>query len=211
MVLNGVCSRCAVMAVVAFGVVAIQAAEVARYDNYRLYRVTPQSEEQLKVVAAMEQASDSLIFLETARKVGDRFDIVVAPHKLADFTETLEADYIPHLVIDENVQSSFDQERIRLSNKRAKGTFDWNDYHTLEEIHAWLDKLASEHSEVELLDAGRSHQNRTLKGVKLSYGEGRPGVFIEGGIHAREWISPATVTYILNELVNSEDAQVRAL
>nr|ALN12434.1 carboxypeptidase A [Anopheles stephensi] len=213
MVWNGGFSRCAValVAVVAFGGVAIEAAEVARYDNYRLYRVTPQSEEQLRAVAAMEQASDSLIFLETARKVGDRFDIVVAPHKLADFTETLEADYIQHQVIDENVQNAFDQERTRITNKRAKGTFDWSDYHTLEEVHAWLDKLASEHSEVELLDAGRSHQNRTLKGVKLSYGEGRPGVFIEGGTHAREWISPDTVTYILNELVNSEDAQVRAL
>uniref|UniRef100_A0A182WHJ4 Zinc carboxypeptidase A 1 n=1 Tax=Anopheles minimus TaxID=112268 RepID=A0A182WHJ4_9DIPT len=211
MVWNGVFSRCAVMAVLAFIAVAIEAAQVARYDNYPLYRVTPKSEEQLKVVAAMEHVSDSLIFLETARKVGDRFDIIVAPHKLADFTETLEADYIPHELIDENVQRSFDEERIRLTNKRAKGTFDWNDYHSLEEIHAWLDKMANDHREVELLDAGRSHQNRTLKGVKLSYGEGRPGVFIEGGIHAREWISPATVTYILNELVNSEDAQVRAL
>uniref|UniRef100_A0A182PB06 Zinc carboxypeptidase A 1 n=1 Tax=Anopheles epiroticus TaxID=199890 RepID=A0A182PB06_9DIPT len=212
MVWNGATSsRWGLVLLLAFSVLAIETAEVARYDNYRLYRVTPHTEEQLRAVAAMEQASDSLIFLETARKVGDRFDIVVAPHKLADFTETLEADYIPHQLIEQNVQRSFDEERVRLTNKRAKGPFDWNDYHSLEEIHAWLDKLASEHGEVELLDAGRSHQNRTLKGVKLSYGEGRPGVFLEGGIHAREWISPATVTYILNELVNSKDPQVRAL
>ncbi|XP_049277967.1 zinc carboxypeptidase A 1-like [Anopheles funestus] len=211
MVRNGVFSRCVAMALLAFGVVAIEAAEMARYDNYPLYRVTPKSEEQLKVVAAMEQVSDSLIFLETARKVGDRFDIIVAPHKLADFTETLEADYIPHELIDENVQRSVDEESVRLMTKRARGPFGWNDFHSLDEIHAWLDKMAKEHRELELLDAGRSHQNRTLKGVKLSYGEGRPGVFIEGGIHAREWISPATVTYILNELVTSEDVQVRAL
>uniref|UniRef100_A0A182NUX8 Zinc carboxypeptidase A 1 n=1 Tax=Anopheles dirus TaxID=7168 RepID=A0A182NUX8_9DIPT len=198
------------LVVACFG--AIEAAQVARYDNYRLYRVTPGTEEQLRAVAAMEQASDSLIYLETARKVGDRFDIIVAPHRLADFTESLEADYIPHELLDENVQRAFDTERIRLTNKRAKGPeFDWTDYHTLEEIHAWLDKLAGEHREVELLDAGRSHQNRTLKGVKVSYGPGRPGVFIEGGIHAREWISPATVTYILNELVNGKDPAVRAL
>uniref|UniRef100_A0A182J874 Zinc carboxypeptidase A 1 n=1 Tax=Anopheles atroparvus TaxID=41427 RepID=A0A182J874_ANOAO len=196
---------------VAFGGAAIEAAELARYDNYRLYQVTPQSEEQFEAVASMAKVSDSLIFLETARKVGERFDIIVAPHKLADFTEALEADYIPHTVIDENVQRSFDTERSRLKNKRAKGVFDWSDYHALDEIHAWLDKLAGEHREVELLDAGRSHQNRTLKGVKVSYGEGRPGVFLEGGIHAREWISPATVTYILNELLTSQDPQVRAI
>ncbi|EAL39121.2 AGAP009592-PA [Anopheles gambiae str. PEST] len=94
---------------------SVEAAEVARYDNYRLYRVTPHSEAQLT------QASDSLIFLETARKLGDRFDIVVAPHKLADFTETLESDYIPHELIEQNVQRAFDEERVRLTNKRAKG------------------------------------------------------------------------------------------
>uniref|UniRef100_A0A182Q3L0 Zinc carboxypeptidase A 1 n=1 Tax=Anopheles farauti TaxID=69004 RepID=A0A182Q3L0_9DIPT len=209
MVRNGPMVALVAVVVAFFG--AIEAAQVARYDNYRLYRVTPANEAQLRVVAAMEQASDSMIFLETARKVGDRFDIIVAPHKLADFTESLEADYIPHVLLDANVQNAFDTERIRLTNKRAKGEFGWNDYHTLEEIHAWLDKLAGEHREVELLDAGRSYQNRTLKGVKVSYGAGRPGVFIEGGIHAREWISPATVTYILNELVNGQDPAVRAL
>ena len=30
------------------------------------------------------------------------------------------------------------------------------------------------------------------------------GLFIFPGIHAREWISPAVATFIINELVNSE-------
>ncbi|TOF71443.1 hypothetical protein CGJ15_28030, partial [Vibrio parahaemolyticus] len=30
-------------------------------------------------------------------------------------------------------------------------------------------------------------------------------IFIDGGIHAREWIAPATVTYIVNELVTHSD------
>ena len=45
--------------------------------------------------------------------------------------------------------------------------------------------------------------------MRLSYKEGNPGIFIEGGIHAREWISPAVVTYILNELILSDDSRVR--
>ena len=32
-------------------------------------------------------------------------------------------------------------------------------------------------------------------------GSPKPAIFIEGGIHAREWISPATVTFIIRELV----------
>lgn len=32
-------------------------------------------------------------------------------------------------------------------------------------------------------------------------------IWIDGGIHAREWVSPATVTYILNELTTNWDEQ----
>jgi murein tripeptide amidase MpaA len=31
------------------------------------------------------------------------------------------------------------------------------------------------------------------------------------GIHGREWISPATVTYILNKLLTSKDPEIRDL
>lgn len=36
----------------------------------------------------------------------------------------------------------------------------------------------------------------------------KPGIFIEGGIHAREWISPAVVTFIIKSLLTSKDPDV---
>lgn len=78
------------------------------------------------------------------------------------------------------------------------------------QIYRWLDSLATQHPEiVKPITGGSSYEGRSIRGVKLSYKEGNPGVFIEGGIHAREWISPAVVTYVLNELILSEDPRVR--
>lgn len=45
--------------------------------------------------------------------------------------------------------------------------------------------------------------------IRISNGKANaPALWIDGGIHAREWISPAAVTYIINHLVeNSEDLE----
>ena len=35
-------------------------------------------------------------------------------------------------------------------------------------------------------------------------GHGKPNIWIEAGIHAREWIAPAMATYIIDQLVNND-------
>ncbi|XP_058816378.1 zinc carboxypeptidase A 1-like [Topomyia yanbarensis] len=183
--------------------------EVARYDNYRVYEVTASTSGHLETLEFLKSSSDSVIFLESGSKVGDYFNIVVAPHKLADFAATLENEGMHARVLEMNLQEPIDAERNRMVSKRIKGIFDWTDYRDLTEIHDWLEKLALEYDQVEIINGGRSYENRTIKGVKVSYKSGNPGIFIEGGIHAREWISPATVTYILNQLLTSEEKSVR--
>ncbi|XP_055597876.1 zinc carboxypeptidase A 1-like [Uranotaenia lowii] len=189
---------------------SIQGEEQARYDNYRLYRVQAKTLGQLNLLNQLDGSSDSLIFLKSARTVGDNSLVIVAPHKFADFTAALERDGIIAEVVQNNVQESIDHESKRMA-RRAKGDFNWTEYHELDEIHAWLDTLAAEHKEVETIEGGRSYENRLIKGVKVSYKSGNPGIFIEGGIHAREWISPATVTYILNQLLTSQEPAVRKI
>lgn len=78
------------------------------------------------------------------------------------------------------------------------------------QIYRWLDSLVTQYPNiVKPITGGSSYEGRSIRGVKLSYKEGNPGIFMEGGIHAREWISPAVVTYILNELILSDDSRVR--
>lgn len=50
-----------------------------------------------------------------------------------------------------------------------------------------------------------------MRVIKISYKSGNPGVFIESNIHAREWITSATATWFVNELLTSEKEEVRNL
>lgn len=41
--------------------------------------------------------------------------------------------------------------------------------------------------------------------------QNRPAVFVEANMHAREWATSATATWLINELVNPSDAGIRNL
>lgn len=88
--------------------------------------------------------------------------------------------------------------------------FDWRHYYHLDTIYAWLDHICQKYANiVKPLKVGMSYEGVPIRGVKLSKKANNTAIFIEGGIHAREWISPATATYILDKLLTSDDKQVQ--
>lgn len=60
------------------------------------------------------------------------------------------------------------------------------------------------------INIGQSYEGRDLIVLKISSGgSGKPAIFVDAGIHAREWIAPPVALYIINQLVeNSANAQL---
>lgn len=93
-----------------------------------------------------------------------------------------------------------------------RADYGWTAYYRLANIYAYLDKVLAENPEVTTsLIGGTSYENREIRGVKVSYKAGNPGVFIEANIHAREWVTSATATYLLNELLTSTNPDIRRI
>lgn len=87
----------------------------------------------------------------------------------------------------------------------------WDAFYTLDDIYAWLDDLVITYpSIVTKLIGGTTYEGREIKGIKISHGSGRRAIFLEGGIHSREWISPSAVNFITNELLTSTDDETVA-
>ena len=100
------------------------------------------------------------------------------------------------------------------------------------DVHGFMDYLASSRSgQVSVQTIGESVEGRPIKMIKISSGKPNASAFwIDGGlygitkslratnsskwfnwyaivgIHAREWISVASVSYIINELVENKDS-----
>ncbi|CAG0885786.1 unnamed protein product [Cyprideis torosa] len=104
-------------------------------------------------------------------------------------------------------QEGVAQEREYVSSRAYSLT--WRKYHRLSDIFEFLDVLSNEYPDkVKVETIGHTHENRDLRIVKLmtdTEEEGKkPVVWIDAGIHAREWITPAVATYVIHELVENE-------
>jgi len=134
---------------------------------------------------------------------------MVAAHKVADFVDLLEIYKVEHRVLTYNYQEKIDRQNLDVKPKDiSPDQFDWNHYFHLETIYEWLEKQAKEY-QLEVIDIGNSHEGIPIKGVKLVKDPNNPTIFIESGIHAREWIAPAAATYLLNELLTSNDERIK--
>ncbi|XP_011877191.1 PREDICTED: zinc carboxypeptidase-like [Vollenhovia emeryi] len=188
--------------------VGLAAAQKAVYNNYKVFRMIPTTETQLEILQELENGYDGFSFWDSPSTVNKHVDLMVAPHKLPEFYEKMGQIGIPYQMHIKDVQELID---ATTPHSRSK-SFDFTSYHTLEEIYKNLDDLAKQYPDkVQVVVGGKSYEGRQIKGVKVSFKANNPGIFIEGGIHAREWISPATVMYILHQLLTSEDSDVRNL
>jgi len=71
----------------------------ARYDNYRIYNVEFENEEQIELFQKLEEQSDSLTFIGHAREIGQKLSILVAAHRVADIADLLKTYKVKHRVL----------------------------------------------------------------------------------------------------------------
>lgn len=117
--------------------------------------------------------------------------------------------------------SIFAAERIQAANvtiERYAGgratANDFNHFWTMAEITAYESYLASYHGDICSTEVvGYSYQGQLLRAVKISqHGHGqidgsRPIVFIDAGIHAREWAAHMATVYFLYQIVQLRSLQ----
>lgn len=132
---------------------------------------------------------------------------MVAPHKLSEFYEIIDqADIFYELLID-NVQEL-------VNRTTTEDNLTGSKYYTNDELFCSINYLVNHFADkAEFIWIGESYENISIYGVKVSFNKANPnpGIVLEGGIHANEWISPSTVLYILDQLLTSNDPDVRAL
>ncbi|XP_012262450.2 carboxypeptidase B-like isoform X2 [Athalia rosae] len=196
--------------------VVVRAVEIPEdrvtYEGAQVWRVVA-TNDQYEFVSYLQDTGDVSTWVGN----GTAVDVLVRPDVIPRVTRFLRERQVNYDVIIPDLQQAIDQENpipslesMEELEGRKGHRMEWSSYHRLDDIYGYLDYLAQTFPDLcSVMSIGNSVEGRPLKVLRISNGKPRaPALWIDGGIHAREWISPAAVTYIINYLVeNSEELE----
>lgn len=87
-----------------FACIVLIGGERARYDNYRLYRLKVDTDEQLKVLQRLESSSDGYVFWSVPVATNTTANVVVPPHKHDDIDDLFGKHNISNTLMERDFQ-----------------------------------------------------------------------------------------------------------
>ncbi|GBP04995.1 Carboxypeptidase B [Eumeta japonica] len=181
------------------------------YDGWKSYYVGPSSQEHTKALGDMVVKYE-LDFLSDAT-LGREGVVLVKPKFQKAFTEALEELGINYRIHTENVKLALERDDEKIEKRRQESmlrnegrSLPYDNYQEWETIDEYIQDIARRYPEtVTLVTPANTFEGRPIRYLKISTTNfedtSKPVIFIDGGIHVREWISPPSVTWAIHKLV----------
>lgn len=139
--------------------------------------------------------------------------IMVSPDVDETFLSFLKLNEIKHDLFLNDVEPSLQkakQDRLRSREKRsafADNGPNFELYWSYEEMETFSIRLSQQYPNLVKRDViGKSIEGRDIFGLRVSSGSEfgkKPIIFVDAGVHAREWVGPHSVFYLINQLVTN--------
>jgi len=179
------------------------------YSGYEVIKVFAQSIHDLLFLQNEEVQSKLAVW--DFEKGDENWAVAATFHVHPDLIQSIKIKLrersLHYVVQPIDLQREIDNEMSENVRAQARPDDEWFDsYHTYEEIMQWLDEQAVAcGSGCSTFSIGNSFQGRELKVLKMTGApnscQQKPSIWIDAGIHAREWISVTTNMYLLDRLI----------
>ena len=175
-------------------------AEKFSFEGYKLIRITPKSVQHLETLATWENNQDFDMWSKL-KAVDDSVTILLSPAAFGKYKVYFGLLSMPYEIVNENVESIFqEQDRSMVRNGDDRSIV--GKYARYTEIQNFIDQTVLDNpSLASSYVAGQTYEKRNLKVIVLKTSTSKRNIWIDCGIHAREWVTPATCVYIINKLV----------
>ncbi|KAI1891416.1 hypothetical protein AGOR_G00143600 [Albula goreensis] len=199
------------------GFVAVALAEVARFDGEKVIRIRPKTEEHVTIIKEIADSVELDFWNPEGPEqvvVSSEVDIhVSAAH--ADIVSTLLLQSeLEHEVLVEDLQASVEDQ---LDNQEiSPRSYNYMKYNSWDKVEAWISSMAASNPSLMTTEViGQTFEGRSMTVMKIGKQSSstKPAIFLDCGIHAREWISPAFCQWFVKEAMETygSDAQMTSL
>ncbi|NXF00868.1 CBPO Carboxypeptidase, partial [Smithornis capensis] len=121
---------------------------------------------------------------------------------------SLDQHMISYRVLIPNVQELVDKNmpRERSSHRQVREGYVYTQYNPMEKIYEWMIEIQKNNSELVTQHfLGKTLENRPMFYLKISQPSNKPKkiIWMDCGIHAREWISPAFCQWFVKDILQN--------
>ncbi|XP_069443067.1 carboxypeptidase A4 isoform X3 [Ovis canadensis] len=178
------------------------------FSGHQVFRINVRNEDEIsKLNQLMNSDNLKLDLWKSPSTLGHPADVLVPSFSLREVKSFLEDHGLEYAVTVEDLQTVLDSEDRKLQRnvrqELSSNCFNYGAYHTLEAIHKEMDFIVKSYPRlVSAVKIGHSFENRLMYVLKFSTGKGRrrPAIWLNAGIHAREWIAPATAIWTARKI-----------
>lgn len=180
--------------------------------SYKVYDVTPDKEQVKKLMTWQFEAG---VDFWTTGGAGRTSRVMVSPEVESSFSNFLNSNKIQHKLAISDVESSLQADKAaRLMARSKRSVFkadnipSFEQYLEFGEMLTFTRQLAENYPNLVQRDViGNSIEGREIFGMRISSGAvfgKKPIIFIDSGVHAREWVGHQSTLYLLSQLVTNE-------
>merc|ERR1711970_970884 len=178
------------------------------YEGYKVLRTGELTQAQAEMLKDVQ--SDTHLDFWKDPAPGRSADIMTSSSDIENVMAWLSSKDITFHTMVEDVEKLIQDTRPSHGTTRSDGkryTMDWDDYHDHDVLNEFIEALADANDFASIIPIGQSYEGRDMKVLAITKaGAGAPNIWLEAGIHAREWISPAVATYLVRQLVEEYDS-----
>ncbi|CAJ1082009.1 carboxypeptidase B [Xyrichtys novacula] len=199
-----------------FGLVAVALGDVARFDGEKVFRLRPTIDEHVNLIKDLAKTIEVDFWKpESPELVTIDIDVDIhVPAKYLDMVYTyLQQGDIEYEVLIEDLQEAVEAQADDGPTPRAHS---YTKYNSWDKVQSWIASIASSNANlISKQVIGNTYEGRPMTVLKLGKKSSstKPAIFLDCGIHAREWISPAFCQWFVKEALSTygSDSQMTSL
>ncbi|XP_028584317.2 mast cell carboxypeptidase A-like [Podarcis muralis] len=175
-----------------------------RFDSAKVFRVKPQNEKQVSFLKSLaSKIPIDFWYPDSASHIVNQMEVnFLVRAEQSNTTKTLlEQNGLHYEILFQNLQEEIDKQLER----NSPDSYSYTKYNEWHKISAWTARMAEKKPKlISRLQIGKTFENRPMYILQVGkQKDSKKAIFMDCGIHAREWISPAFCQWFVKEAIRT--------